>query len=1107
MKQRITLSNFMYCCLTFIAFAAVSHAQVVTSGADDGSDGTLRTEINDTPAGGTITFSVNSVDLNSEIAINKDLTITGNVTIDAGSNSRIFNISSGSIILNDLILTNGMAENGGAIMAFDTDLVLNNVMVSNSVANGDSGSGGAILVGEGATLTASNSTFENNRANRAGGAIEGAYGNNLGITLTDSDFKGNNAGIAPATAAPGNGGAIHITGAGSIDVSGGTFEENIAASEGGGLWNGTGTMTIAGGALIFRNVASGNDADNGGGGVYNNGGTLRISEKTEISQNEADGTLGSGGAILTTAGSVSLENARLVSNIAIRAGGAIEIIEGTLDLNFSKFINNRFDAGKAAPGNGGAVHVSGAATVNVTGGEYNGSRATRDGGAFWNQAGATLNLKDSVIVRESTALGDMANNGGAGIYNNGGEVNLSNGVQLFYNHADGQSGSGGGILSNGGTVNLLNTHIAENDANRAGAGIEMIGGTLNVTTSSIRLNFFDDAAPGNGGGVHVTGNGTVNFTGGNVWGNVATNEGGGLWNGSGTMTIIGTDIHDNVAQGNTVSDPLEIKGGGGIFANDNGTLVINEGTQFSHNFATGQGGSGGAILVATNASLVMNGSEGNPILITENAANRAGGGIEDWSLDTAVTMLDFVNFSGNSAGVNIDGFTATAAPGNGGAIHITGTSDMEINNVDVTGNRAAAEGGAFWNSVSTMTIYDANFEENTASGADATNGGGALFNNGGTLNIWYSFIMNNEANGASGSGGGIQNVAGGSLTINNTVIAENMAMRAGGGIEDNSTEGVGSIRLKDVTLDNNMTGTAPGNGGGFHITGPGNSWVETSTVSNNYSANEGGGLWNGSGTMRISTSTISGNSTDGDGGGVYNLAGSIFVSAATVAYNEAAGIGGGIDNPAGSTVTVRNSIIALNTASSGMDVANGGTFASSDYNLIGQDDTNVFPAKSNDSEGTAASPIDPMIDVLADNGGPTRTHALQQGSIAYNAANPNDSDLDQRGEAVFDGRRDMGAFEAQMSLGVDDVIAASLSKSILYPNPSNGGTVSVNIPNSVTSEVGISVIEIGSGKIVLSQEGTTGINELNVNALATGTYIVRLVTGSTVESLKMILGR
>ncbi|WP_051907745.1 choice-of-anchor Q domain-containing protein [Flavimarina sp. Hel_I_48] len=1106
MKQRTTLSNFIYCCLTCIAFTVVSHAQVVTSGADDGSDGTLRVEINDTPSGGTITFSVSSIDLNSEISIDKDLTITGDVTIDAGSNSRIFTISSGTTSLKDITLTNGMADNGGAVMVAGSELMLDNVTISNSIANGASGSGGAILVREGAKLTALNSSFQNNRANRAGGAIEGDYGDLLGISLTDTDFTGNNAGVAPATAAPGNGGAIHITGAGNITISGGVYKDNIASSEGGALWNGTGIMNIAD-VQILSNIASGNDADHGGGGVYNNGGTLNISEDTEFAGNIANGISGSGGALLSTAGAVSLTNVRAVGNVANRAGGAVEIVEGSLDMIMCKFTNNRFDTNNAAPGNGGALHVSGAATINILGGIYSGNRAARDGGAFWNQAGATMNLKDSVIVNQSTASGNMANNGGGGLYNNGGVVTMENGIQLFFNHASGSSGSGGGILSNGGTITMENTHIAENDANRAGAGIEMIDGTLNVITSSIRKNFFDKAAPGNGAGVHITGSTGVNFEGGNVWGNIATNEGGGLWNGSGTMTINGTEFYDNIAQGSTVADPLEIKGGGAIFANDNGILVINGDTNFHDNYATGNGGSGGGVLMAVNTSLTIKGTEGNPVVFTNNAANRAGGAIEDWSLDTSITKIDFTDFTGNSAGVSIDGFSATAAPGNGGAIHITGNGSIETNNTSANGNFAAAEGGAYWNSTGTMTVYTSMFSNNIASGDDSTNGGGALFNNGGTLNVWYSDIMNNKADGASGSGGGIQNVAGGNLTVNSTTISGNEAMRAGGGIEDNSSENIGTVRLMEVTLDDNSTASAPGNGGALHITGPGNSWIEGTTVSNNYASNQGGGLWNGAGTMDIRRSTISGNNTDGTGGGIYNLAGSLFANVVTIAFNDAGGIGGGIDTPEGSTSTLRNTIVAMNSASSGMDVANTGTYVSSDYNLIGQDDTDIFPAKSNDLVGTAESPVDPMLEALADNGGPTMTHALNQGSAAYNAGNPNDSDLDQRGEAVFGGRRDIGAFEAQMTLGVDDVIAASLSKSVLYPNPSRGGTVQLNIPATVTSKVNISIIEIGSGKTVLSQEGVSGINELNVNSLTTGTYIVRLVTGNTVESLKMVLGR
>ena len=87
------------------------------------------------------------------------------------------------------------------------------------------------------------------------------------------------------TASPGNGGGLHITGAGDATITGGTANGNIAANEGGGLWNGTGTLTVDG-TTISGNTASGAAADNGGGGIYNVGGTLLITDAT-ISDNLA----------------------------------------------------------------------------------------------------------------------------------------------------------------------------------------------------------------------------------------------------------------------------------------------------------------------------------------------------------------------------------------------------------------------------------------------------------------------------------------------------------------------------------------------------------------------------------------------------------------------------------------------------------------------------------------------------------------------------------------------------------------------------------------------------------------------------------------------------
>jgi hypothetical protein len=69
--------------------------------------------------------------------------------------------------------------------------------------------------------------------------------------------------------------------------------------------------------------------------------------------------------------------------------------------------------------------------------------------------------------------------------------------------------------------------------------------------------------------------------------------------------------------------------------------------------------------------------------------------------------------------------------------------------------------------------------------------------------------------------------------------------------------------------------------------------------------------------------------------------------------------------------------------------------------------------------GTANNPIDPRLGALADNGGPTKTHALLAGSPAIDHGDNNDAPaIDQRGVARprdgdGNGSRvvDIGAFE------------------------------------------------------------------------------------------------
>lgn len=1116
-----------------------------------------------------------------------DTNVTGSTFINniAGSEGgALWNQAGGTMTVNASTVTGNEAQGndssnggGGLFNNGGTLIVSGATLVNNNSATGTSGSGGGILSTDGdVTVTDPNTTVNSNIANRAGGGIEIIDGS---LTLQDASLNSNNAGVAPnASASPGNGGGLHVSGIATVIINGGNIQGNIAANEGGGLWNQLGsTMTVGNTPTpnFSDNIASGDAPTTGGGAIFNNGGDLIVLAGNNIVNNLADGVSGSGGAILSNGGTVTITETTFTNNVSTRAGGAIEHTGGTLNLTGVIFDSNNVGVTSplnSNPGNGGALHVGGNATTNITGGSVINNQAANEGGGLWNGSGI-MTIIDVVIDGNSAHSAAAATSGGGGIYNEGGTVTTDATTQIINNIATvGPSGSGGGILNAGGTFTATGTTISNNTANRAGGGIEAnntdsgsVPGIVNLTNVTLDNNNAGGVAPapGNGGGLHVSGSSAINITGGTVSGNTASKEGGGLWNNQGVMTITGTTIDGNDAQGDLVADPLEIVGGGGIFAEDGaGSVVIGAGTIISNNFASGTQGSGGGILMATGTTLSIDGSAG-AVMITGNSASRAGGGLEDWSLDTNTNTLTNVVFMNNTAGLDAGAFTADGGPGNGGAIHVTGPGNNTITDGSASGNLAAAEGGAFWNGSGTMLVTGTSFDSNIASGVDATNGGGALFNIGGTLTVSGASITNNVVDGTSGSGGGILNVNGGILSVTDTDILGNSASRAGGGIEDNSTvdlgDGalVGSVTLFGVQLNNNIAGSAPGNGGGLHLTGGADSNITSSVINGNTASNEGGGVWNGSGVMTISLTTIDGNTANGaaatnGGGGIFNNAsGTINLNTSTVSNNVSTGAaaqGGGIHNKATTTlnitastisgntsasngggiynngtasilnatianntatangggvsgessVTVKGSIIATNTAATGTDVD--GTFVSNDYNLIGDDSGNAFPESANDIEN-----VNPAIGPLADNGGTTLTHMLLSTSAAANAGDPGDTSLDQIGNAVFGDARDIGALEDQDALGVED-FGNSLSDTVLFPNPSTNGNVSLNIPTNITNTVTIRVIDM-TGKQVHTQQATSGSVTLNLNRLAVGTYLVNISDGNTSSTLKLLMSR
>lgn len=774
--------------------------------------------------------------------------------------------------------------------------------------------------------------------------------------------------------------------------------------------------------------------------------------------------------------------------------------------------------------------------------------AALDNGGAINFSGDTL-LINNTTISNSTALGATANNGGGGIFVADGTATI-NASLITQNSADGLSGSGGGIhVGTGGTLNVNGSVISENNANRAGGGIEVNAATaVNVTLNDTELTGnTTGASPGNGGGLHITGSSNVTISGGIVNQNEAVAEGGGLWNGSGTMTITGTLITENSASGASAD-----QGGGGIY-NLSGVLNINAGTVISNNTADGAAGSGGGILNDVNGTVTIVDAE-----ITGNIANRAGGGIEDNSGAVGfITMTD----------VMLNANIVNNAPGNGGGLHVTGAGTVTINGGTVSDNEAGAEGGGLWNGSGTMTINGTLISNNTASGAGADQGGGGIYNLSGTVDInAETVITGNHADGAAGSGGGILNDVNGTITIDDAEITLNTAIRAGGGIEDNGGAN-GSITLNNVEITLNNGGMSPGNGGGIHITGMGNVTVTGGLISGN-TAVQGGGLWNGTGTMTVNrvhvtantatgltvndggggiynnggtlnvnsstlsanlatgllgrggglhlnggttimvTSTVSGNSSLTNGGGIFNN-GALTLNANTISLNGATISGGGISNEGSNTVSLKNTLVAGNTAViSGRDLfGQAGSMTSAGFNLVAVIDSEVYLGAESDITGDITTPIAIALDALAAPGeGLLPVHILSCPSPAADMGDPADTMADQNGWAVFNGTRDIGAYEAQENCTTASTDDFAVSSSVVFPNPSNG-IFNLNLAQNHNAGANISIYEIATGKLVKEIKADAMTIELQMNGYADGTYVMQIVSDNASETHKLVVSK
>ncbi len=769
---------------------------------------------------------------------------------------------------------------------------------------------------------------------------------------------------------------------------------------------------------------------------------------------------GSGGAIYSLE-NLTISNSTISSNTASGSGGGIFGIRGTTEITNSTISGN--DAFL-----GGGVFVS-AGSLTISGSTISGNDATSYGGGLYmgviGAAGTTSTISNSTIA------GNTAGDEGGGIRSYYGTTTISS--TIIGNNSAG--GVGDDFYNFGSILDVSYSLIETTNGNHG-----LVDGTDNniVGIDPLIKDLADNGGP--------------TMTHALMAGSPALNRGfhpapAGQFDqrGAGYDRDDGNGVDIGAYEDQNPSDYLEVDNLVDESDNDysHGDLSLREAIelakspympdaiQFAANLNEAPdsaanknfiGGTGTIYMTQAatepwggdfniNESLTINGH--NRITIDARPDNNVG----------TVSANRIFNIDDTTAGgsdttiidVTLDGLILKNGnvTGSGGAVF--SKENLSINNCTIIDNTATNHGAGVFLEVfsnSATTINDSLISDNIITGF-GHGGGVSAFVRGGILSIENSTISNNTIAERLHGGGGIHAYLNyGSFSINNSTISGNSITGTdgggGSGISIMTLNGTASIENSTIS-GNFTTGTQSSGGGIYARTSYGTINIKNSTLSNNYTTGDqsrGGGIYiqNNSGTATVSNSTISGNYTSGDnsyGGGLFaysrpntqtTIGNSTIVNNSTTGANA---FGGGVAAIAYTyTTSITSSIIANNSANApGNDLAD--LFLGSlsvEYSLIETTDGHLV---DNDQvTGTGSfdrnniTGIDPLLENLANNGGPTMTHALLAGSPALNNGIANGLANDQRGAGYLrdDGSGvDIGAFEDQnpvLNLEVDYLV-------------------------------------------------------------------------------------
>jgi len=840
---------------------------------------------------------------------------------------------------------------------------------------GGPGNGGGLYIAQG-TISLTNATFDQNSAVGGNGGV-GRPGGPGGPTFPHY-FPGTASGSPGITGVSGvgGGGGLYVTG-GTITWNSGTIENNTAGfgggfynaailsfdgyvegnvastGSGGGIWNAqAGTLTLTG-ASISNNTAASN-----GGGVYNIG-TL-VDDNTSLTDNNAQN--GSGGGI-GNAGNATIENnSSFDGNSAGLNGGAIfNSAKQTLIVTDSTFTGNSNVAGA-----GGGIYNLGNLTLGTSTFTDNASAPDSQGGGVWN--GGTPTVADTIAGTIFTGNSASFGYGGA-IYNN---APLSV-VNSTFSTNTAQGGFGGAVMNDvGGALTLTNNTFTGNTAYEGGGLFSQSTIAAAITGDTFNANIANDGSSGPFGfGGAIYNNALMTITNSTLANNTSAFAGGGIYNNSGTLTLIYVTIaynSDGSAENTGIGGGLDANGGTVTLYDSLLALNTNNFTTLPDDISTlvggtispssaynliGSGGSGG-LTDGTNGNIVVSpgtvldlgqlADNGGP---TDTIALLAGSPAIDMG-STSIPGVTFPAVDQRGAERGPAGLNAGPAPDIGA--YEASSSFLVTNTLDtlVAGSLASAiswansstnanpenlapntpapntirfDTAGVFSTPQTITLTNGTLQLTNTTTAIAIDGPGASI-----VDINFGPITGSDygdfevlpgvtatlsgltiTGGSAVYGGAVDNS--GTLTVTQSLITGGDAS-SGGGISS-----IGSLTVMDTTFTSNTAGSI---GGGIYSVGT--LEIVDGTFSGNKAGGAGGGIFS-QGTLSILDSSLSSNTASGafsisGGGGIFyssiSSTGSAAVTGSTFSGNTATN-GGAIFVSLG-TLTLTDSSLTSNTA-------------------------------------------------------------------------------------------------------------------------------------------------------------------------------------------------